>query len=229
MNILDIFVILIILVFGLIAYYKGFIKACIGFLPSLISIIATYILQKPVSIFLRSTILFEKIKSTVYTSMNLENIISNSALEIQTDIINNMNIPEFIKNALLENNNPVVYRLLNVDKIQDYIAGFIANICINIISVIVIYICVFLIARVAVSLLDIFSKLPVVNTFNHILGFTIGALKGIIIIWLLGIIITFFYSSQSMLSLFELLDSSIIAKFFYNNNILLFLILKIFT
>ena len=43
--------------------------------------------------------------------------------------------PDMLKSKLLENNNSVIYDLVNADSLVDYIAGFMANMIINLVLV----------------------------------------------------------------------------------------------
>lgn len=229
MNILDICVLGIIIFFSVMAYRKGFIKACFGFLPMLIALLATKMLQPELSKMIRATPLYESLKTTISNSLNLENIIAEKTLETQTDIISQMNLPEFMKSALIENNNPVVYNILDVGSIQDYISGFIANTCINIITMVVIFAAIYIICRLLLATLNIFARLPILSFFNKISGLAVGFLQGVVVVWLCCIVLTFFNYKPAFQSIFVLLNDSVVALKFYENNFLLFMILRIFT
>lgn len=54
----------------------------------------------------------------------------------------------------------VIYRLLDVDSLQAYISGFLANICVNIVSVLLVFVVVWLAVKFVLQALHIISKLP---------------------------------------------------------------------
>ena len=226
---LDVIVLAVILGCGAVAWQRGFIRAALGFLPMLAALIGTRFLSPFTSRFLRGTPLFGSLADSISNSMGLDHMISESAMQTQTEIIEGMKLPGFLKEALLENNNPVIYHLLDVEKLQDYIAGFLANICINILSVLLAFILIYIGTKIILNALHLFSKLPVLNLFNHFTGFLVGAAKGLFLVWMGCIILTFFQCSARFSGLFEALEVSYAAKFLYENNILLYLILKIFT
>ena len=62
-----------------------------------------------------------------------------------------MNIPEFLKSALLENNNSVVHSLFETEKLQDYIASYFANICLNVISVVLVAVAFYIVMKLFLS------------------------------------------------------------------------------
>ena len=226
--ILDVVAVLIILGCGIAAWRKGFIRAAFGFLPVLAALIGTKYLSPHVSMFLRKTPVFGSLAESISESMGLENLISEKAMQTQTEIIEGMNLPGFLKDALLENNNPVIYQLLDVEKLQDYIAGFLANACINVLSVVLAFVLIYIVVTVVLNALHLFSKLPMLNFFNHLTGFLVGGLKGLCFIWVGCVGLTFFQCSGKMTELFAALETTFVAGYLYENNILLYLILTIF-
>ena len=192
-------------------------------------VIAVRFLTPSVGKFLRSTPFFGGLPNSISKGMGLESLVSNGVLQTQTEMIEAMNLPDFLKNSLLENNNPVIYQLLDVEEIQGYIAGFLANICINIVSVILVFLAVYIGAKFLLKALNLFSKLPGLNFINRFSGFLVGCAQGLVGIWFVGIILTFVQCNAKFLELFATMDASVLAKFLYENNVLLYIVLTIFT
>ena len=228
MNVLDIIVICIILFFAIKSYRSGLIMSFLSFLPSVVALISTYMFQPVLSGFIRSTNLYANLKNSIGSFLNIKNLISDTALHTQTELINNMNLPDFLKNSLLENNNPVIYNIIDATGIEDYITGLIANMLINILSVIIIFVVTSIAVKIAIKIISTVKKIPVVGALDRFVGLLLGVLQGSIIIWVIGIGLTFFYFNPSFKVFFNLLESSKIANFMYENNILLFMILRIF-
>ncbi len=228
MNYLDIGVIVIILGLGFISYWRGFVRACLGFLPAIGAITGSYFTYPYLSRFLRGSFIYTKITESVQAKLGLETVLNNGVYSAQSEIINSLNAPSFIKDALINNNNSVVYDILDVSGIEEYIAGYIANTSINIISVILTFIAFFIVIKLIIRTLDFASELPVLSFFNKSCGFAVGLLEGTFIVWLFGIVLTFFYYNDAFAKFFELLNDSVLALFMYENNYLLFMILKIF-
>lgn len=227
--ILDAIVLAVILGCGIVAWRKGFIRAAFGFLPMLAALIGTKFVSPYVSRFLRGTPVFGSLADSISESMGLDRLISESAMQTQTEIIEGMKLPGFLKEALLENNNPVIYQLLDVEKLQDYIAGFLANTCINILSVILAFLLIYIGVTIVLNALHLFSKLPVLSFFNHFMGFVVGSVKGMLFVWLGFVVLTFFQCRAVLAPVFDALEATFIAHVFYENNILQQLILTIFT
>lgn len=211
------------------AWQKGFIRAALGFLPMLAALIGTRFVTPVVSRFLRGTPLFGSLSDSIAGSMGLDAAIEEGAIQTQTQIIEGMPLPDFLKEALLENNNPVIYNLLDAEKLQDYIAGFLANTCINILSVVLAFVLIYLAVRLVLNALHLISELPVLHFFNHTAGLAVGCVRGLFWVWMGCIVLTFFQCSARFEGLFTAMDASLVAKPLYENNLLLYLILTIFT
>lgn len=226
--VLDGVVLAVILGCAIASWKKGFIRAAFGFLPMVAALIGTKFVSPYISRFLRGTPFFGSMAESISEAMGLEQLISESAMATQTEIIQGMRLPEFLKEALLENNNPVIYQLLDVEKLQDYIAGFLANTCINVVSVVLAFVLIYIAVKIVLNALHLFSKLPVLNFVNHVTGFLVGGVKGVFFIWVACIVLTFFQCNAKFAGLFEALAASTAANCLYENNILLYLILTIF-
>ena len=227
--ILDVNVLAVILGCAGAAWKKGFIRAAFGFLPMLAALIGTNYMSPYVGKFLRGTFLFDSLSGSIRDSMGLDTVIREGTMQTQTEIIEGMPLPEFLKEALLENNNPVIYQLLNVDSLKEYIAGFLANVCLNILSVVLAFLLIYIAVTIVLNALHLFSKLPILSFFNHFMGFLIGGVKGIFFVWIGMAVLTFFQCSAAWGDIFAVMDTTYIAKILYENNVLQDLILTILT
>lgn len=226
--ILDILALVLVVGTAVQAYRKGFVRAALNFLPMVAALAATRFLTPTVSELLRKTPFFDALTNTVGNGLHLDNAIGDAAMQTQTDIIQSMHLPDFLKESLVENNNPVIYHLLDVESLQSYIAGFLANICINIISVLLVFIVVWLAVKFVLKALNLISKLPVLNFFNRACGFLVGLLKGLCVAWLICFVLTFFQCNSAFDSFFDALNLTHVALPLYENNILMYFILTIF-
>lgn len=229
MTILDMAVLAILIVFGIVCAYKGFIRACLGFLPTWVALIGTYFLYPTGSKILRQTPIFDKLRDGVGSFLNLDTLLSEQAMKTQTELISSIQVPEFLKAKLIENNNPVIYQLLDVESISDYITGFLANICMNILAMILVFLVLYIASKLILSALDLVAKLPILSAFNRFCGLVVGLARGVVWLWVAGIAFTFFYYSDWAQPAVQMLLKSPIALWLYENNWLLFMILKIFT
>ncbi len=227
--ILDGVVLAVILGCGIAAWRKGFIRAALSFLPMLMALAGTKMISPYLGKFLRETFLFEKMSDSIQESMGLDAVIREGAMRTQTEIIESMPLPDFLQKALLENNNPVIYQLLDVDGLKEYIAGFLANICINILSVVLAFLLIYVAVSIVLNALHLFSRLPGLNLFNRFMGFLVGGTKGLFLVWIGCMILMFLQCNAKAAGIFAALETTVLANFLYENNLLLYLILTIFT
>lgn len=211
------------------AWRKGLIRAVLGFLPMALALLGTKAVSPLIGRFLRETFLFDKLSEAIQNSMGLDTALQEGAMQTQTALIEAMPLPEFLKEALLENNNPVIYQLLHAETLKEYIAGYLANVCINVLSVAAALVLIYIVVKVVINALHLFSKLPGLNFLNRFSGFLVGGVKGLVCVWLAGIVLTFFQCRGAFAGLFSAMEQTLFAGYFYENNILLQLILTIFT
>lgn len=227
--ILDGAVAAVILGCALAAWRKGLIHAVLGFLPMALALLGTRATSPYVAKFLRETFLFRQLSNAIQNTMGLDTALQEGAMQTQTALIEAMPLPEFLRDALVENNNPVIYELLHAESLRDYIAGYLANVCINVLSVLVAFALIYAAARVVIHALHLFSKLPGLNFLNRFSGFLVGGVRGVVCVWLAGIVLTFFQCRGAFAGVFSAMEQTMLAGFLYENNILLRLILTIFT
>lgn len=225
MNNLDIAVIAIIAVLAVIGLKRGFVRSCFSFVPSIVALVFTGKIYPRVSELLRSTPLFDIIKSSIAKGIHIDTPASAAG----DSIINSLSLPEFLKSSLIANNNNVVYNILDATGIKEYISGYISNICINIISMILVGAGLIIIFKVIIGMLDIVTHLPVISTFNRLGGLAVGFCEGVLVIWLLFVVAVLFCSGDKLQWFYTSLPQSKIASILFEKNILMYMILKITT
>ncbi|GMQ59511.1 hypothetical protein AN1V17_39080 [Vallitalea sediminicola] len=226
---LDIVVIGIIAICAIISYQRGLIKTLFSFVSLIISVVLTMYIYPHVSEFLiKNTGVFGSIKNSIIGLFNLNSATENvTSTGDQINFINQLNLPEQFKHILVTNNNSEVYNLLNVNSIGDYIGGLIATLIINIISFLGVFIIVTILVKVIINLLDLVTKLPVLNQINKIGGLVLGAIKGVIIVWILFLVISLMSTNPNLNNVFDTLKVSEVARYLYDNNFLMKLVTDI--
>jgi len=228
-NLADIIVILILFINGFGGYRRGFIITVFRLTTLIITVLLTYKLYPAISTFIRnSTGLYEMLKNSISGSMNLEGVTNQLLASQGTEHIKALQLPNFIKDSLVENNNYEIYNILQVDNLKDYIAGYLANICINVVSAIGVFILTFIFLKVLESVLDIITRLPILKSINRMFGLGLGLCIGGIMVWVLCTFVTFFYLNPEFDHISQLIETSKIAKMFYYNNVILDTIVNIF-
>ena len=220
MNSIDIFVLAVIGICVVLGYFRGFVKTCFSFVPSVVSLLLTNKIYPVFSKFLRTTPVYGYIESGVAKAFNLNSM--SSAVSAQgNDYINSLAIPDFLKESLITNNNPVVYNILDATGINDYIAGYVANMILNIVSMIVVAIGLIVIFKLILVFLDVVTKLPVLHGMNSIGGLIVGLLEGILIVWVIFVVAVLFVSGDKLTWFYDAIENSKIALALFNSNLLL--------
>ena len=224
---LDVAVLLTIAVFAVVNARKGLAGALLKFMPTLLGVLLSWKMSGAVIKYVRGTFIFPFVMSKINGGLNLENILPNMTLNAQNSIISGMQMPDFIKNALVNNNNSVVYNIFDAQSLQDYIAGVLTNVLVSVAVVILLYLAGLIAGKIILKTLDIVNDIPVLGTFSRAGGFIVGLLKGVCIVWIAGIIVTFFCYKPWAQEFIATLENSFAAGWFYRNNILLYVVLQI--
>ena len=204
--ILDIIIVLVFLASAFMGYKKGLVNVIFNVLAFIIALIITFIFYKPVTgLVINNTELDEKIASILVE----KGTISNEQTEENKE--NSSYIEKYVKNMAIDKaNNVVEDASITVSK--------------NIVGVIVI-LGLFIVSRIALILLKFIfnsvAELPIIKQFNEIGGLLYGALRGIIIIFIVLAILFFIVSINNNQTITKLIDTSIITKIIYVNNVIL--------
>jgi hypothetical protein len=122
-------------------YAKGFIKSLFDLSSIFIALLISNTLHPIISnIIKQHTNIYYNISQRVISQVYIPNQLDNLTLASQSYIINNMEIPYFLTNKILINNNHEMYAALNVTRFEDYLGAYIANLFINFIAIISVYI-----------------------------------------------------------------------------------------
>lgn len=220
-------IIIIIILLSSIFYFahKGLISSILKSCSWLISILVTYLLYPFVSSLIRRTIVFDFLRETIYTVMGLDSI-SATGGSSQITAINALTLPESLKTMLIDNNNSVIYDLLNVNSLQEYIAGYIANIILNIVISILVFFIIKFAMRFVITALNIAVKLPVVRQLNSLGGGLLGFFWGVVIIWSVMAITTLLIASPVFNDLIDAINNSFLGSILYDNNFIMNVLLS---
>ena len=225
-NIADIIVIGV-LIIGLIwGINSGLVKMLTRIVYSVASFGASLLLYPVIAKFVRNTPVFSLLKEKLITSLGMEAMMDNYTKQQEVGIINSLDLPDILKSKLLENNNSVIYDLVDADGITDYIAGFMANMIINLVLVWLLFMIFMIILKLVLGSMELMAKLPVINNINKLGGAIAGVALSTIIIWVCFGIIYIFIAKPSIYNLYIHIESSTLASVLYDNNILLKLILE---
>ena len=217
MNLIDLIAVIVIGLCAFGGYRKGLIRTVYRLASFFIAMFLARQFHGPVARFLRGTPLFDTIQASVSGALNLEGVVGEHTAARYADVINALPLPENLLELLRVNNTPNMYELLQVYTIEEYISGFFANMMINGIAMIVVFIIVLILLSVVGNMLDIVSYLPVINTFNRAGGLIFGLGLGFVLIWLMMLGISMVVASGQMAEINDYLQGSFITRWFADN------------
>ncbi len=222
---------IILIVGGTIVGWKtGFVKIVFSLVSTIVVIILTIMFSPIVVNVLKSS---EMITTTVQNGLgsvvDLSGVL-NLEEEVQPEsFIDNLKVPDSMKeiltqaisNVFSENNASLEeYREEKLAVIENYICSLLTNIILNAIG----FFITFVIASIAVAILcfvlNIISKLPVLHQINVLAGASVGAVEGLMLVWIGFIIITMLGSTEFGQNALELISESTLLSVLYDNNVL---------
>ncbi len=219
MNILTIIIGLVILLFILRGYRKGFIKMIASLTTLILAVFLVSIATPYISSVLRDhtpvyDMIEEKCEDFVESGTDA---VSSKADETQW--IEELKIPGFLQDMLKENNNSVAYEKMDVESFGEYISHFMATMILNVVSYIVTFILAVILIKVVVGALGVLAHLPVINSMNRILGALMGFLQSLILIWLFLLAVTLFGSTEWGEYIMRMINDSSLLTALYDANI----------
>ena len=212
------------LAFGILrGYNKGFFKTVYHLVSWVAAIFLTQLLYPYMVKILKASPLYTSISKTLRGVLSIPDL-SGDAVKT----ISSLKIPEVLKLKLIENNNYEVYRILGVDSLNDYINAYLSNMVINALGILITFLIVFLLIKIAAILLEIVDHLPVLRQLNHTLGVIVGTANGVLYVWIFCLLLTLSGAVTKLAFLYPAVSSSLLTHWFYNHNILLDSLLRIF-
>jgi len=135
-----------------------------------------------------------------------------------------MNLPKALESVFLQSNFFTEYSDGVLQNINIYISQMIAKIIVDLLCIIIIFFVAKLILGILCNILNSIASLPIIKQFNRLGGLTLGVLKGTIIIYIFMAVMVPIASIFPASSLVNTLETSSIAKVFYDYNILIYML-----
>ena len=211
--ILDIILVAIIALNIFIFYKKGLLKLAVGLIAVAAAIILALILYKPVSnLIIENTEIDENIEQAI-----INNFSGDTQENEEVRYVSVLDyLQKYVDDAVNKTQTEIVTQT----------AGMMAVKIINVVVLIGIFIIVRAVLVLLTFISDIITSLPILKQFNEVGGILYGALKALLIIYVVLAIVFLIicYTNNSTIS--EAINSSYITRFFYDHNLLLNIIFK---
>ena len=210
LNISDIVAIVIVVLFVMWGAKKGLVKSVLGLGSIIISIVLALTLYQPGSTFLKDSVIGE------YVTVNIAKVLDASEKEPEEmeteDAANALNLPPEIMSKVSESVDDIKTTALGS------ISTSISSLAINLLSMLIVFLVIKLILWIITLLLDAVTGIPVIRGLNKMLGGILGAVSGIITIYILLAILTFMTAVDTDNKIVNnVLESTYVSKM-YNDN-----------
>lgn len=219
--VVDIIILAIMVTCIFLGYKKGLIRVAVNILGFFIALLIALILYTPISNFIiNNTSIQPTLKEaisgpvTAYvigTENNGEEKeeVEDNSPKVMTDYIN-----EFVENEKQK-----------VEQTEKDIINNVSETVANNLIKIAVGLLVFIVAKIALlfvkALAKLISNLPIIGSFNKLGGAIYGVLQGLLIVYILFAILSVFAPTMENSGILEAVNSSMIGKIMYNDNIIL--------
>lgn len=225
MNWSDYVVLGIIGVFTIIGLIRGLVLSVFKIASFFIAIVAAVKLYPAASEYLAGTPLYANIKKTILdhlagryqAAVPVGGHADGNTVE---SVVGGLSIPAFFKQSIADK-LPDPGEFIDIQGILNSVSDEITKVIINILSLVLLFILI----RVGLFIIGFILKglvrLPVIKQFDRVGGMAFGVIEGLLTVYILCAVLMLFNSAPQFQSVFSDLDASMLAKGFYQNNIII--------
>jgi len=211
-NLADIIAVAIIVLLAGWGMKKGFVRSVFALGSLLLSLILALTLHPVVTDFLDGSVVEEYVHTNVYKVFEAK---AQEEAEPTEEPKQALSLPLFFSETI-ENKTEEVTK-----NITETVAASVTDLALDLIGILIVFVLVRFILWLALHLLDIIAKLPILHSANKLLGGILGAIYGILAVYLILALLTLFTTFQAFNKPTELVLESKIASQMYHQNIIL--------
>lgn len=230
MNYFLIFTIILTLVMMLAGYKRGFIRAIFSLISIYIIIIISSIAMPYISnIIIDKTQIYDKIYDNCneYLSKQVSDQQINIKDDLEEKLLDNQEwIPQQFKDIILKDSDAALSDNIDMSTYVSSISEKISMMIINAISFTAAMIISGIIVRIIIAILDIISRLPVIEGMNKAAGIVVGIAESVLILWVIFIVVMICYKTTIGTICMEQIGDNSVLTFLYKNNLILKIILN---
>ncbi|MBQ8999383.1 MAG: CvpA family protein [Clostridium sp.] len=224
---LDIIIIALLIIFAVVGSKRGVIHTIFAFLSTLLALFLSFIVYPVINTILKLIPMYTMINEKV--NQRVSKINFGHSLQGQDQIISEgVNwLPDFVSEVLIQNNNEAVYQTLGVQNVVDYISISITNIIVGLIAILITWVILKCVLAGAICKFGkAIASLPIISSLDHLGGFALGIIKGLVTLWIIALIIPFIMTSSGNLESY--IQGTVLCKWLYENNLVLLAFEQIF-
>lgn len=228
MNWLLIVVLIFWAIISFVGFHKGFLRMLFSVCALILSLILTLAFYPKVDEFLCSStgldeFLYEKYslyidKNEADTSDENESVIQSLVKEMSIDM-ENLELESITD--LIDSGATAAGNAVNevTKELKDALSLKLAHMTITVLAFLITWIVISIVLRIILGVIKIIEKIPVIRGMNRALGFVLGALTGLLVIWAAFAIITALAASSFGNNCIECIAESGLLTALYKTNI----------
>lgn len=224
--------VIIILIGGAIkGYKKGFLRLAVWFAVLIASLFIVTKISPYVSQYLvNNTGLYNDVREKIITAYeNRNETIPSGEGEVpgnerENFVIDSFGFPDLISDTLKTNNTGEIYNKLAVTVFRDYIAGYLSALAIRAGTFVGLFVLLAVIWFILITAIKLLEKIPVLRTFNRLLGMAMGITLALVFVWVFFLATMMFFGHTFSGWVFAQVRASRLLSYLFNNNILFELI-----
>lgn len=207
-------VVIFLAVMAVYGYMRGFVRIILSMAATIVTIVLAAVLTIPVSGVVKNTEIGENIRKSI------GELVEEAEL-INVDSINTLDFPEAILKPIADGAKDTEQAL------QEYVSDALTDTIINAITFLILAVVIYIAIRIIISVLDIFTKLPILNGVNKGAGAVAGLVQGLLFVWVASLILAACSDKAWAQDAFRQINDNELLSFIYNNNMIIWLISKV--
>ncbi|HPZ27690.1 MAG TPA: CvpA family protein [Bacilli bacterium] len=225
---IDLAIIALTLIFVLLGFFKGLVKGALSTANWLLSLVAPFILTKPVSRLLMKTAIYDRINEKVATWIASKGDAFSQPFAYEgyreqlTEAISELGLPKFLASLISDGIN--IADAPEGLTLSEVLAPAFSNIIVTVLAVIMIIVFFMIVFKIIISLFSKLFEKGVLGFVNRILGAGLGLVKAFIMISVLMLLVSVLSGVIPSLNEFLVADLRLesagfgIGKYFYERN-----------
>ena len=211
----------ILIVNVLIGIKRGLIKMLFSALSVVVVVIITSIFAPKLAEYLKDNTTWDDSLKSKTESFLLDKGIIKDNVEID---VSELPLPDMIKDKIADGTENVIEQ--GVKGYNEAVVTKVSGVIFSAIVYIVFFVVAMALTSIICMILDVVSKLPVLNQINKTGGGIIGLIQGLIVVWLFMIIVMIFGNTEFAMAVHEDINSNPILTFLYDKNAIMYFVTK---
>ncbi|MBN1777911.1 MAG: CvpA family protein [Clostridiales bacterium] len=230
MNLIDYGIVILIMIFTLFGFYRGFLQSLLNLGGCLLSFLASFWLFPKLSDAVSSNPEIVRMLSGYTDSGSVLGDLDLSSLSVSTlnasnisNIVDKANLPDPLGRLLSENLAQQAFSPLGnlAENVGDYINQTILSVSINVLSFIVCFIVCLLVITIVINLLKSVFKFPILKQLDWLAGGVFGFVIGTVICFVIFTAMPVLQSLIPLENFQQLVSESALAGIFQNGNLVI--------